>query len=142
MRRWIKFGFAGQFTSLTPVIEMKWSSQGGDPLTQLGPYPPVYVQMPHKSVLYENLNYSLGNGLGDSWSVYGTMWQFDFPNWIAPDPACNAQHLPVGSVIFPQNAATRLFDLLFQGFPPYPPLTDYTPPLFEISFDRPASITS
>jgi hypothetical protein len=132
VRRWQEFGFAGQFTPLIPVIQPRRQRSWSD-------YPPLFVSMPKKPATYENLNYSLGAGLGDSWSVYGTYWQFDFANWVAPDPACNAQHLPVGSVIFPQSLSPlRLFDALCAGFPPYPPLTNYTAPLLTLDYSPPS----
>jgi hypothetical protein len=146
MRRWQKFGFAGQFSPLIPVIILRPYSRR---LSEFGvspdSYPPVYFQMPHKLNTYENLNWALGAGLGDSWSVYATYWQFDFPNWIAPDGACLAQHLPVGAVAYPQTGPQRVFDSLFNGYPLYPPLGgagQLTVPLFSLSFDRPVSIDS
>lgn len=146
VRRWQKFGFAGQFSPLIPVIQPGWQQVPAPPdLAEGRFYPPVYFQMPHKADTYSNLNWSLGAGLGDSWAVYATYWQFDFPNWIAPDGACLAQHLPVGAVMFPQVQPWRLFDALFNGFPLYPPLGGFgtfTSPLFKLSFERPVSIES
>lgn len=131
MRRWQEFGFAGQFTSQIPVI-IDHSS------TDWSIYPPAFVSFPKKAVTLENLNYCLGAGLGDAWSVYATFWQFDFANWVAPAGDCTAQHLPVGAVIFPAAAGQlRLFDALFGGFPPYPPLSQYTTPLLDITTTKP-----
>jgi hypothetical protein len=131
MRRWQEFGFAGQFSPTTPIWNLK-------PDRGWVTYPPVFVSFPHKVNTFEVLNYASGGGLGDAWSVYATMWQFDFPNWVAPAADCTAQHLPVGSVIFPQSlSARRLLDSLAAGFPPYPPFTNYTPGIIDLSFTKP-----
>jgi hypothetical protein len=99
---------------------------------------PLYISYPHKAASYENMNYSLGGAYGMSKHVFVRFYQQDFGAWIPPDPACPAQHFPDGAVDFGLgNANYRLFDALFNGFPPYPPFTLYTNGLYSIATEPP-----
>jgi len=115
VRRWFKFG----------------ADQGIQAFADEGLDTSVFVSMQHKAQTLKILQKCYGNG-SQIEAIYVQCAYFN-PGFVAPDPACNANHLPPGYSMIGGFSPLGVF--LFNGFvdrnfhgTPAPYIMSLTPP--------------